>query len=77
MSFVADHTQAKALLIEALSVIKKLEQEHKLTTEQKDWPDMVRTALSKLHCRSLGAGLFIVAFYRPRMWTRVTNSQES
>jgi tetratricopeptide (TPR) repeat protein len=49
MSFVADHTQAKSLLTEALSIIKKLEQEHKLTTEQKDWPDMVRTALSKLH----------------------------
>jgi eukaryotic-like serine/threonine-protein kinase len=48
MSRVIDPTRARALLTEALSILEKLDQEHKLTAAQKDWPNMVRTALSKL-----------------------------
>jgi hypothetical protein len=45
---VVDPAQVRALLTEALSILEKLDQEHKLTAAQKDWPDMVRSALSKL-----------------------------
>lgn len=48
MSTLIDPVQARALLTEALSILEKLDQEHKLTEAQEDWPDMMRTALSKL-----------------------------
>jgi len=45
---VADPPQARSALAEALSILEKLEQEQKLPDDEKDWPNMVRTALSKL-----------------------------
>ena len=48
MSTMADPPQARAALTEGLSILEKLEQEQKLTAAQKNWPNMVRTALSKL-----------------------------
>jgi tetratricopeptide (TPR) repeat protein len=48
MSTVADPVQARAALTQGLSILEKLEQEQKLTAAQKNWPNMVRTALSKL-----------------------------
>jgi hypothetical protein len=43
-----DPPQVRTILTEALLILEKLDQEHKLTAAQKNWPDMVRTALSKL-----------------------------
>jgi Flp pilus assembly protein TadD len=43
-----DPPQARAALTEALAILEKLEQEQKLLPGQKNWPNMVRTALSKL-----------------------------
>jgi len=37
----------KDALAEALSILEKLEQEQKLAAAQKDWPNMIWTALSK------------------------------
>lgn len=48
VSTVADPPQAKARLIEALSIVEKLDQQHALTAEQKSWPAVFRTALGKL-----------------------------
>ena len=48
MSTVVDPAQTRAALTEALSILEKLDQEHKLTAEQTDLLDMVRSALSKL-----------------------------
>ena len=48
MSTVVDPARARAALTEALSILEKLDQEHKLTAEQTDLLDMVRSALSKL-----------------------------
>ncbi len=45
---LVDPTQGRAMLTEALVILERLEQEHKLPAAQKGWPDMVRTALSKL-----------------------------
>jgi tetratricopeptide (TPR) repeat protein len=45
---VADPPLARSVLVEALAILEKLEREQKLTDDQKDWPNMVRTALSKL-----------------------------
>jgi hypothetical protein len=45
---VAEPPQARAALTEALAILEKLEQQQKLTAGRKNWPDMVRTALSKL-----------------------------
>jgi hypothetical protein len=45
---VVDPPQVRAVLTEALLILEKLDQEHKLTAAQKNWPDLVRTALSKL-----------------------------
>jgi Tfp pilus assembly protein PilE len=39
--------KARTALAEALSILEKLEQEQKLAAAQKDWPNMIRTALSK------------------------------
>jgi tetratricopeptide (TPR) repeat protein len=44
----AEPPQARAALTEALAILEKLEQQQKLTAGQKNWPEMVRTALSKL-----------------------------
>ena len=49
MSTVGDTQQARAALTEALTISEKLEREQKLTAAQKDWPDSLRAALSKLH----------------------------
>ena len=43
-----DPGRARAELTEALSILKKLDQEQKLTTAQKDLRDLVRASLSKL-----------------------------
>ena len=48
VSTVADPAQAKARLIEALSIVEKLDQQHALTAEQKSWAAVFRTALGKL-----------------------------
>jgi tetratricopeptide (TPR) repeat protein len=48
VSTVADATQSRAALIEALSILEKLEQEQKLTPAQKSWQDIFQSALSKL-----------------------------
>ena len=48
VSTVADPSQARAALTEALSILEKLEQEQKLTAAQKNWPNILRTALSRL-----------------------------
>ena len=48
VSTVADPSQARALLTEALSILEKLQQEQKLSAAQKSWPDLIRNALSKL-----------------------------
>ena len=48
VSRLVDPQQARALLIEAVAIVERLEQEHKLTEAQKDWPNLVRTTLSKL-----------------------------
>ncbi len=48
VSAVADPSHARVLLTEALSIVEKLEQEQKLTAAQKNWPNLVRAALSKL-----------------------------
>jgi hypothetical protein len=48
VSTVADPSRARAALAEALSISEKLEQEQKLTAAQKNWPNILRTALSKL-----------------------------
>ena len=48
VSRVADPAQARAALIEALTILQKLEQEQKLPAAQKDWPNLLRAALSKL-----------------------------
>jgi len=48
VSTVADPAQAKARLIEALSILEKFDQQHELTAEQKGWPDVFRSALGKL-----------------------------
>jgi hypothetical protein len=48
VSTVTDPLQARAALTEALSIVEKLEQEQKLTAAQKDWPNDLRAALSKL-----------------------------
>jgi tetratricopeptide (TPR) repeat protein len=47
-SIVLDPSQARAALTEALSILQKLDQEQKLTAAQRDWPNIVRTSLSKL-----------------------------
>ena len=39
VSAVADPSQARVLLTEALSIVEKLEQEQKLTAAQKNWPN--------------------------------------
>jgi hypothetical protein len=43
-----DPAQARAVLTEALSIVEKLDQEHKLAAGQKGWPDIIRAALAKL-----------------------------
>jgi hypothetical protein len=48
VSTAADPAQAKARLIEALSIVEKLDQQHALTAEQKGWPAVFRAALGKL-----------------------------
>jgi hypothetical protein len=48
VSTVADLSQARAALAEALSILEKLEQKQKLTASQKNWPNILRSALSKL-----------------------------
>jgi hypothetical protein len=48
MSTMFDPPQARAALTEALSILDKLVQEQKLPAAQKNWPDIFRTALSKL-----------------------------
>jgi len=48
VSTVAEPSQARALLTEALSIVEKPEQEEKFTAAQKNWPNLVRAALSKL-----------------------------
>jgi hypothetical protein len=48
VSTASDAQQARAALTEALAIIEKLEREHKLTAQQKNWPDILRAALSKL-----------------------------
>jgi hypothetical protein len=48
VSTVVDPPQARTALAEALSILEKLGQEQKLTAAQMDWPNMIRTALSKL-----------------------------
>jgi hypothetical protein len=48
ISRVTDPAQARATLTEALSILERLENEGRLTTAQKKWPDMIRTALGKL-----------------------------
>jgi hypothetical protein len=45
---VADPSQARTVITEALSILETLDHEKKLTAAQKNWPDLVRTALSKL-----------------------------
>jgi eukaryotic-like serine/threonine-protein kinase len=49
MATVGDTQQARAALTEALSIVENLEREQKLTAQQKDWPGLLRAALSKLH----------------------------
>jgi hypothetical protein len=39
---------ARAALTEALAILEKLEQEQQLPDNEKDWPNMMLTALSKL-----------------------------
>jgi tetratricopeptide (TPR) repeat protein len=40
--------EGRTLLTEALTILEKLEQEHKLPAGQKNWPDIVRAALAML-----------------------------
>ena len=47
-SMVLDPPQARAMLTEALAILEKLAGEKKLTEAQMAWPEIVRTALSKL-----------------------------
>ena len=44
----ADPSQARAALTEALAILEKLEQEQKLAASQKNWPNVLRAAPSKL-----------------------------
>ena len=48
MSTVVDPARARPALTEALSIFQQLDEQHKLTTEEKNWLDKVRVALSKL-----------------------------
>jgi hypothetical protein len=48
VSTVTDPLQARAALTEALAIVEKLEQEQKLAASQKNWPNVLRAALSKL-----------------------------
>ncbi len=48
ISTVVDPPKARAALTEALAILEKLDQEHKLAAAQKNWPNLIRIALSKL-----------------------------
>ena len=48
ISTMLDPPQARAALTEALSILDKLMQAQKLQAAQNNWPNIFRTALSKL-----------------------------
>jgi hypothetical protein len=44
----ADPLQARPVLIEALVLVEKLQEEQRLPAAQKNWPELARAALAKL-----------------------------